>query len=44
MDWTDFAAPCALQAIGWHEESKASDALEALRKNLASEVHCETKW
>ena len=35
LDWTDFAALCALQAIGWHEESKASDALEALRKNLA---------
>ena len=39
LDWMDFAALCALQAItslvGWHEESKASDALEALRKNSA---------
>ena len=35
LDWTDFVALCALQAIGWHEESKASDALEALRKNSA---------
>ena len=35
----DFAVLCALQAIsgpvGWYEESKASDAIEALRKKWA---------
>ena len=39
FDWMNFAVLCALQAInglfGWYEESKASDAVEALRKNLA---------
>ena len=37
-DWMNFAVLCTLQAINglfsWYEESKASDAIEALRKNL----------
>ena len=39
FDWVNFGVLCILQAIkglfSWSEESKASDAIEALRKNLA---------
>ena len=45
--WMDFAVLCVLQAInglvGWYEESNSSDAIKALRKNLAG-VQCETLW
>ena len=44
-DWIDFAFLCVLQAInslvGWYEESNASDAIKALRKNL--EPECNVK-
>ena len=46
-DWMDFAVLSVLQAIygfvGWYEESNASNAIKALRKNLAG-VQCETQW
>jgi len=39
FDWIGFAVLCTLQAINglfsWYKKSKASDAIEALRKNLA---------
>ena len=42
-DWMDFAVFCVLQAInslfGLFEESNASDAIKALRKNLAPECN-----
>ena len=49
IDWIDFAVLCALQAIkglfGWYEESKASDAIEALRKNLAPKCNVKrSEW
>ena len=50
FDWMDFTVQCTLQAINglfsWYEESKASDAIEALRKNLAPKcsVKCTGEW
>ena len=54
FDWMDFAVLCVLQAInglvGWYEESNASDAIKALRKNLAPEFNvkrggrCSGDW
>ena len=45
FDWMSFAVLCTLQAINglfsWYEESKASDAIEGLRKNLA--LKCNVK-
>jgi len=38
FDWTNFPVLCALQGINglfsWYEESKASDATEALREGI----------
>ena len=48
FDWMNFAVLCSLQAINglfsWYEESKASDAIQALRKNLASKCNVKTHW
>ena len=45
FDWMSFAVLCTVQAINslfsWYEESKASDAIEGLRKNLA--LKCNVK-
>ena len=41
----DVAVFCVLQAIsglvGWYEESNASDAIKALRKNLAPKCNAK---